>query len=219
MNRELWPAALVGLCLVGCDRPARIALDPPRLQLHARAQAGKLHAAPFAKNGRALPDAVCSWTSSDDRVVKVAGPHNEATVTAVGPGSANVRCTIGGVAAEAPVSVRIVSRVDVSPSVVELKLLDRPEPRPLDVRAYDADGGAISGRVPLTRCVDENVCRGDARGQLWAVGTGASSVVVEVDGIRAEVTARVVDARTAAGRPRRVKGNPMLDYEKALRTR
>jgi hypothetical protein len=41
-------------------------------------------------------------------------------------------------------------------------------------------------------------------------------VTVQVDEARASATAHVVDARTSEGRPRRVKGNPMLDYEKAL---
>jgi hypothetical protein len=39
--------------------------------------------------------------------------------------------------------------------------------------------------------------------------------VVEVEGARsAEIAVRVVDARTAAGKPKAVKGNPMEAYER-----
>jgi hypothetical protein len=115
------------------------------------------------------------------------------------------------------VSVRFVARIEVSQERVELKMLDRAEPVALDVRALDGEGKPVSGRVVLTRCEDENVCRGDNRGQLWAVGPGETRVAIEVDEARATVSARVVDARTAEGRPRKVKGNPMLDYEKAVK--
>lgn len=210
--------ALAALALgAGCSKPARIALDPPSARLFGRGQSVKVHAAAFARNGRPLPDAVCRWSSSDEKVVSAKGPHNEATVTAMGPGSAVVRCQIGSLAAELNVSVRYVARVEVTPSRVEVKMLDRSEPTVLEVRAFDAEGAPVSGRVVLTRCQNEEVCRGDNRGQLWAVAPGQSQVTVEVDEARAEVTALVVDARTAEGRPRRVKGNPMLDYEKAVK--
>jgi hypothetical protein len=209
--------ALACLALCACERPARIALDPPRLQLFTRGGSAKVHASVFAKNGRPLPQEVCAWSSSDEKVVAVKGRHNEATVTAVGSGSAAVRCRIGDLASEAPVSVRWVARLEAEPRIAELKMLDEPRPVVLEVRAFDGDGHLLSGRTVHTRCIDENVCRGDDRGQLWAVGPGRSGVVVLVDEARVEVEARVVDARTAEGKPRRVKGNPMEIYEKAVK--
>ncbi len=213
------PAILLALALLlpACDRAVRIALDPPSIRLYGKGQALKVHATAFARNGKTLPEEVCKWSSSDEKVATVAGPHNEATVTAAGPGTTAVRCAIGSLVAEAQVVVRIATKVEVSPKRAELKMLDRPEPVALDVRTYDGEGRPMSGRVVLTRCLDENVCRGDGRGQLWAVGPGESAVVVEVDGVQAQVAAHVVDARTAEGKPRRVKGNPMLDYEKAVK--
>lgn len=208
--------ALSALWLAGCDQPARIALDPPSVRLYGRGQAAKVHAAAYTRSGRPVPDAVCRWSSSDEKVATAAGPHNEATVTAVAPGTATVRCQLGSLQAEASVQVRFVARIEVTPRV-ELKMLDRPEPVTLDVRAFDTEGRPLSGRVVVTRCENEGVCRGDNRGQLWAVAPGETRVTVEVDEARGELLARVRDARTAEGRPRRVKGNPMLDYEKAVK--
>ena len=192
-------------------------MDPTTVRLYARGQSLTVHARPIGRNGRPMPEAACAWSSSDGKVAAVKAQRNEVTVEAVGPGSAVVTCRVGGVSADVPVSVRFVSRIEVSPQRVELKMLDRPEPVALDVRALDGEGKPLSGRVALTRCEDENVCRGDNRGQLWAVGPGETRVSVEVDEARAAVTAHVVDARTAEGRPRKVKGNPMLDYEKAVK--
>lgn len=207
--------ALAILSLAACDRPARVSLEPPSAQFTARGQSVRIHASVLASNGRPLPTKVCAWSSSDEKVATVKGPHNEATVTAVAPGRAAVRCSVGSLTAEAPVVVRAVARLEVSPQRAEIRMLDRPEPFPLEVKAYDGEGLLLSGRAVRTRCENENVCRGDDRGQLWAVGPGESRVAVEVDEVRAEVSARTTDARTAEGKPKAVKGNPMLDYEKA----
>ncbi len=211
------PLTTLPLLLAACDRPARIALDPQSVRLYGKGQSLKVHASAFARNGKPLPEEICKWSSSDEKVATVGGRHNDATVTAVGAGSAVARCSLGSLVAEAEVVVRLVNKVEVSPQRVELKILDRPEPVALEVRAFDGEGRPLSGRVVLTRCLDENVCRGDNRGQLWAVGTGESKVSVEVDEARAEITAHVLDSRTSEGKPKRVKGNPMLDYEKAVK--
>ncbi len=211
-------ASLAALALaMGCSSPARIDLDPLSARLYGGGQTVKVHASAFARNGRPLPEEVCRWSSSVEKVVSVKGPHNEATVTAVGPGNAVVRCQIGALAAQLNVSVRYVSRLEVAPARVEVKMLDQPTPTVLEVRALDSEGAPVPGRVVLTRCQNEDVCRGDNRGQIWGVAPGESRVVVEVDEARAEVVAHVIDARTAEGKPRRVKGNPMLDYEKAIK--
>jgi hypothetical protein len=198
--------ALVGLSACG---PARIDLDPASVQLYGRGQKTKVHAVPMSKNGRALPDQRCAWSSSDEKVARVEGGHNEATVTAVGQGRAIARCAIGKVWAEVPVSVSVVSRVEVSPKELELRILDEATPTALLVRALDGEGREVQGRVIGTRCLDENVCRGDARGQVWPVGPGNSMLLVQVDDGQAEARVRVVDARSAAGRPHAVTGNPM----------
>lgn len=216
------PLALAALLSAAACRPqaARVETEPATLRFGVRGQTAKVRASPIARNGQKVPDQVCRWSSTDEKVAAVAGPHNEATVTAVGPGAAKVVCAIGDVRAEVPVQVRVVSKVTVRPDRADLRVTDEAAPFPLEVAAFDDAGAPVVGRVALSRCADEGVCRGDGRGQLWAVAAGKTTAWVEVEGARsAELAVSVVDARTAAGRPQRVTGNPMEAIEREVRKR
>jgi hypothetical protein len=217
MTSRVPSVALLALAaaLAGCDSVARVELSPASLRFGVRGQTAKVHAAPVAKNGRPLPAEACKWSTSDARVATVAGPANDAVVTAAGPGSARIVCAAGGVTAELDVLVRVVGKVDVAPQKVELKMLDEPVPVPLQISAWDDTGAQVLGRALLARCASEDVCRGDARGQLWAVGPGDTTAVVEIEGARsAEIAVHVVDARSADAKPKAVKGNPMEEIER-----
>ncbi len=211
---------LAALALAACSSASRVDVDPGTLRFAGVGKVAKVHATPRERSGKPVPDQVCAWSSSDERVARVAGAHNGAEVTSVGPGTAVVRCTIGAVAGEVPVTVRVVSRVVVRPGRAEVKVLDEPAPLALQVEAYDDQGVAVTGRVAQVSCASEDVCRGDARGQLWAVAAGDTTALVEVEGVRsAEIPVHVVDARTAAGKPRAVRGNPMEEIERQVRAR
>ncbi len=218
---HLRPLLALALLAAACrPAPARIETEPSTLAFGVRGQTAKVHASPIARNGAPAPDNVCRWSSTGEKVATVSGPHNDATVTAAGPGSARIVCAIGELRAEVPVQVRVVSRVAVRPDRVELKVTDEPAPVRLEVTAFDDAGAPVLGRVALSRCADENVCRGDGRGQLWAVGAGRTTALVEVEGARSpEIAVSVVDARTAAGKPQRVTGNPMEAIEREVRKR
>jgi hypothetical protein len=213
-------ALLASTSLAACSSPEAVDLEPASLRFGVRGQTAKLHATPRARGGKPMPEAACAWSSSDEKVATVAGKHNDAVVTAVGPGSASVRCAIGAVTAKATALVRVVARVEASPARVQLRMLDEPAPVALEVRAFDDGGSPVTGRAPFSRCADEGVCRGDGRGQLWAVGPGRTTAVVEVEGsTSAPIEVSVTDARTAEGKPRAVKGNPMEEIEKEVRER
>jgi len=213
------PASLscILLALAGCERPARVDLEPGTLRLHARGQSAPLKATVSSSRGRQLPAAACEWSSADGRVATVAGRGREATVTASGPGGTSIRCAAGPASASAAVTVRIASRLEVSPPRLEIRLGDEPAPAALELSVLDTEGRPYLDRPASTRCEDESVCRGDDRGQVWPVGPGETRAMVEVDGARATVPVRVVDARSASGRPRRVEGNPMMEVERAFR--
>ncbi|HEX9241381.1 MAG TPA: Ig-like domain-containing protein [Anaeromyxobacter sp.] len=207
--------SLALLALAGCGGPSRVELSPTSLRFGIRGQTAKVHAAPYAKSGKSVPDQICKWSSSDPKVATVAGPANDVVVTAAGPGSANVTCAIGDVSAELSVLVRVVAKIEVAPAQVELKMLDDPQPVPLQISATDDTGAQVVGRAMLSRCASEDVCRGDGRGQLWAAGPGDTTAWVEIEGAKsAELKVHVVDKRTAEGKPKAVKGNPMDEIEK-----
>lgn len=207
--------ALALSALAACSGAARVEVDPASLQLWEPGQTARVHGVALASNGKALPEKPCAWTSSDGAVATVAGAGREAVVTAAGSGVAAVRCTVGAAAGEAAVTVRLLARLEVEPSPALLRLEDQARATPLAIRAFDASGQLATPRRVATRCADENVCRGDDRGQLWPVGEGSTTATVVADGRRLELPVRVADARTAAGKPRAVTGNPMLEYEKA----
>jgi hypothetical protein len=215
------PAALLAAALSACGGgPARVELEPSSLRFGLRGQTAKVHATPVGRNGKPMPDRICAWSSSDEKVATASGPHNDAVVTAAGPGSAVVRCKVGEVVGEVPVQVRVVAKVVVTQARADLRVTDEPAPFALEVSAYDDAGAPVQGRAALARCASEEICRGDGRAQLWAVGAGETTAFVEVEGARsAEIAVRVVDARTAAGRPQAVRGNPMEAIEREVRRR
>src|SRR5512142_462401 len=119
---------LLPLLLAACDKPARIDMDPPSLRFGVRGQTAKVHATPFSKRGERMPDQICRWSSSDEKVATASGPHNDGTVTAAGPGSAAVRCTIGDVSGEVQVLVRVVAKVALRTPRADLRVTDEPAP-------------------------------------------------------------------------------------------
>ena len=209
-------ASLLAACGGG---PSRVDLEPASLRFGVRGQVAKVHATPRAKSGQTLPERACAWSSTDEKVATVKG-FNDAEVTAIGPGSATIRCRVGDVVAELPVLVRVVTRVNARPDRIDLRMTDEPAPAPLAVEAFDDTGGPVVGRAAVSRCANEEICRGDGRAQLWAVGPGDTTARVEVEGARsADIAVHVVDARSAAARPKRVTGNPMEAYEKEYQRR
>jgi hypothetical protein len=201
------PAALVAaLLLAACARADRIELQPSTVRFVGVGKSTDVHATPYERNGLHHPDPPCTWSSSDDKVVKVAGRGNDATLTSVAPGVASVRCTIGPAFADLAVAVRVVSRIAVRPERADLKVVDTPTPMALSVDALDDQGAPLTGRPALVVCQDEGVCRGDARGQIWPVGPGETTARVEVEGVSAAVPVKVTEGRSADARPKAFKG-------------
>jgi hypothetical protein len=200
------PALLAILVLAACAKADRIELQPPTVRFVGVGKSTEVHALPYERNGLHHPDPPCTWSSSDEKVVKVAGRGNDATLTSVAPGAAAVRCAIGAAFADLAVTVRVVSRLAVRPARAELKVVDAPTPLALSVDAFDDQGAPVTGRSALVVCQDEGVCRGDARGQLWPVGPGETNARVEIEGASATLPVKVVEGRSADARPQAFKG-------------
>lgn len=210
--------ALPALLLAACGGPARVELEPASLHFSGRGQSGSLHATPRAQGGKPLPDARCDWSSSDPKVATVAARGNDATVSSAGPGAATIRCAIGDVLASAPVSVRVVARVVLGQEAAALELADDRRPLAVKLQAFDDQGSPVTGRMVLTRCDDEEVCRGDTRGQLWATGPGRTTATVDVEGVKATLPVTVKDLRVDS-RPRAIKKDYMEELDREVRVR
>lgn len=213
------PALLCLPLLAACDGPSRVELEPGSLKLFGRGQAATLHATPREKSGRPVPSEICAWSSSDPKVATVTGKHNEATVTSVAPGTATITCAIGSLKAEVTAAVRVVARVTVGLDRATLTRSDESRPLLLPVQVFDDQGAPVAGRLAFTRCEDEEVCRGDPRGQLWAVGAGATTAWVDVEGIKVSLPVLVKDERTEATKPTVLKKGYMEDLEREVRQR
>jgi hypothetical protein len=208
--------ALPALLLAACGGPVRVEFEPASLAFTGRGQTGQLHATPRGKGGKPLPEARCAWSSSDPKVATVAARGNDATVSSAGPGSASIRCAIDEVQAAAPVSVRVVVRVALGQEAAALELADDRRPFPVKLQAFDDQGAPVAGRLVLTRCDDEEVCRGDTRGQLWATGAGRATATVDVDGVQATLPVTVKDLRVDS-KPKAVKKDYMDQLERENR--
>jgi hypothetical protein len=213
------PALLLLHLLAACGGPARVELEPGSLKLFGRGQSATLHATPRERSGRPIPAEICAWSSSDPRVATVAGKHNDATVTSVAPGTATITCTIGAIKAEVVTAVRVVAKLTLGLERAELVRADENRPLQLPVQVFDDQGAPVAGRLAFTKCDDEVVCRGDPRGQLWAVGAGTATATVAVEGIQVTLPVTVKDERTEATKPALLKKGYMEDLEKEVRQR
>ena len=81
---RLLAASLASLLLAACAKADRISVEPSALRFAGRGKSTEVHATPYGRNGRPIPDPPCSWSSSDDKVATVTGRFNAATVTAAG---------------------------------------------------------------------------------------------------------------------------------------
>jgi hypothetical protein len=210
--------ALPALLLAACGGPVRVELEPTSLAFTGRGQTGLVHATPRASSGQPLPDARCAWSSSDPGVATVTARGNDASVFSVGPGAATLACAIGGLRASAVVSVRVVARVVLEQEAAALELADDRRPLVVKLQAFDDQGSPVAKRLVLTRCDDEEVCRGDARGQLWATGPGRATATVEIEGVKVTLPVTVTDRRVDT-RPKAVRKDYMEELDREVRAR
>jgi len=210
--------ALPAFLLTACGGPVAVEIEPASLRFSGRNQNGLLHATPRAKGGKPLPDARCTWSSSDPKVATVTARGNDVTVSSAGPGAATITCALGDLLASVPVQVRVVARVTLGQEVAALELRDDRQPWPLKLQVFDDQGAPVTGRLALTRCDDEEVCRGDTRGQLWPTGAGKATATVEVEGIKVTLPVTVKDLRVDS-KPKVVTKDYMEQLDREARVR
>lgn len=164
------------------------------------------------QNGRAMPNAAVSWSSSDASVFAVSGSGSTATVTAAANGAGTLTATSGQASGTASVEVeQRAARIVIVSGDGQEGLIEQQLPDPLVVRVDDQGGTAAAGvEVTFTPgsqsgSVSEGSVTTDADGMAtteWTLGTvRTQSVSVASGGATAEFTARAVSE------------NPMPDLE------
>ncbi len=151
--------ALAGSFLAGCSGgsdpsvPSEIALAPGTVSFTAIGQTAQLSAAITDQRGDPVDATSVAWNSSNPGIATVSATG---TVTAVGQGTTSVTAAVGGIAANASVTVaQTVQSFQVASGNGQSGGAGQPLAQPLAVRAIDPLGNAIQG---LT--VEFNVTQG-----------------------------------------------------------
>ncbi len=155
------------------------------------------------QDGKAMPNAAVSWSSSDASVFTVSGSGSTATVTAAANGTGTLTATSGQASGTASVEVeQRAARIVIVSGDGQEGLREEPLSEPLVVRAEDQGSTAAAGvEVTFTPgsesgSVSEGSVTTDADGMAtteWTLGTARTqSVSVASGSATAEFTARAV---------------------------
>ena len=182
MRWTLVAVVAVGLSACSAQRPEYLELVP-RSQVFERAGEEVWWKA-VAKNRQGKTfhklEGQMTWSSSDPAVATV---DEKGRVRSVGPGAARIRARWNELEGEANVEVVTVAKVTVEPA--ELKLEARGTPAKLTIQVFDYLGRPLRDRVPMSRCLNEDVCRA-TNDQVHPVDAGESKLIVSAEGRTAE---------------------------------
>jgi uncharacterized protein YjdB len=167
--------------------PSKAALVPPGLELVGLPSAARLALELKDDAGRAVPAREVSWSSSDERVVRVVG---DGALAAASPGKATITGRAGALSASAEVAVRLpeFARIAASPGKLTLPVGGKAR---IEAAALDAAGKPVGG-VPLGfASSNEAVARAAADGTVTALARGRARIAVFGGGRSAAVDVTV----------------------------
>lgn len=191
MRRTIVASACAALLGAAC------ATEPDHLQMEPKAHVFKRvgedlwwKAMAVNKQGRALPKLTAmTWKTSDPQVATVDAVGR---VKAVGPGHATVTARLGKLSADAEIDVEVVEGVAVEPAELSLKAWG--ESKSIAIRVLGPNGRELKGRMPVARCLDEDVCRATGV-EVHPVDPGKTTLVVSAEGKKAEIPVTVTGAK------------------------
>ena len=148
-----------------------VAVSPAAARLLSVGETAQLSAEVRDQNGRAMPGATVTWTSSDPSVVTV---DASGLVTAAGDGTATVTAASGSASGSATVTVeQSTERVTVTPDSAALLVGDTVR---LSATAFDALGSEVAGASFAWSSGDTLVAEVDASGLVRGLGPGRATV-------------------------------------------
>lgn len=164
-------------------RVDRVAVAPAELALVAGEEAG-VAALAYTADGTPLSGLPVAWSTSNAQVAAVTA---DGRVRAVAAGEAVVVATVEGKIGQAVVRVAApppaVARVDVTPTMVQLKA---GEAWSFQARALAADGQAIPGLAVQWSSTNTAIATVDAAGRVTARAVGTALIRATVAGVAGE---------------------------------
>ena len=148
-----------------------VAVSPAAARLSSVGETAQLSAEVRDQNGRAMPGATVTWTSSDPSVVTV---DASGLVTAAGDGTATVAAASGSASGSATVTVeQSAESVTVTPDSASLVVGDTVR---LSATAFDALGSEVAGASFTWSSADTLVAEVDESGLVRGLGPGRATV-------------------------------------------
>ena len=133
-------------------RPTASSCEPGTVRFLGAGKSVQVHATPYEKTGKHIPDPPCTWTVSDEKVAKVLGRrerrHRHRGGRGHRPGPLHHRersCRAAGAGAGHPAPRRNAERA-------ELAVTDTPTPLQLSALAFDGTGASLALRPGLVTC-------------------------------------------------------------------
>ncbi|MDE7194875.1 MAG: Ig-like domain-containing protein, partial [Oscillospiraceae bacterium] len=176
------------------DPKVSIVIDPASVTLHAGDT--KTITAVASKGGLKIEDAVFTWRSDKESVIKI---NSKGVATAVGVGTANVTAEYAGIKASCAVTVEARPVVTLTPSSLQMrKSADYTLKIKVTVGGKAVDNPAIEWSSSNTDIVTVD------GGVVTAIKAGTATVTAEYDGVKAvcSVTVRTTGSTsTSVTRP------------------
>ena len=193
--------------------PTTVAVSPDTVRFTALGQTAQLAAEVREQAGRAMAEAMVSWSSGDTLVAAV---DSAGLLTAVGAGTTTVTAAAGGVSGDVVVSVmQSAGSVVVSPSEGTIGVGDTLR---LTAEAFDENGHAVDGAVFSWSSSDAGVARVDESGLVEAVAEGTARITAaagDVSGV-AEITVENPDRAALVALYEATDGPNWIDSENWL---
>ena len=161
----------------GCARKVSwIHLEPKSIELNTAGETFQLKFAALDKKNEPVPDAVLTWTSSNEDVVTV----ENGVLTAVGSGEATIAVTSeGGEKAVSQCKVSILGSIKVEPDEVELTVGEKLE---LDSKVLNEKGGLFEDQVVGWASSDNSIVFIDDLGEITGMAPGEATITATTPG-------------------------------------
>jgi hypothetical protein len=172
---------ICAVTLLGCEKIDYLEIKPEQVVLKQANNEVWLQAKAMSHGGQQAARASIGWTVKDPTIATIDGTGR---VKPLKSGHTEVVATHGSVTASVPLDVLYVEKVEVVPTEVTVK--EGGESVELKVKAYDYLHHELKDRTPTYRSEDSKVV---SMGQnaVFGLAPGASTVEVQVDGVKAVV--------------------------------